>query len=71
MHYEEWAHQTPCADCGQIMSVAEDRGFIYGEGAAVCFHCAVRRGGSYDGDTERWVVAPNVSDLPDERRPHP
>lgn len=35
--------------------------------AWLCFDCAVRRGGVYDSEEDRWTTAPNVADLPQER----
>jgi hypothetical protein len=38
--------------------------------AFLCLECALKRGGVFDEDTDRWVVPPDVEDLSDERRPH-
>jgi hypothetical protein len=61
---------TECCECGAEVVPAIDSAYVL-DGAVLCFDCAVRRGGDYDAEEERWTVAPRVSDLPDERRPHP
>jgi len=63
MHESESRELVSCADCGAEISVAADRGFAYGSGAALCWECSVRRGGRYDSTHERWEVAPQVADL--------
>ena len=60
-----------CADCGALVNPGLDRAFAFSEDSLLCYECASRRGGSYDEIEDRWVVVPDVSDEPDERRPHP
>jgi hypothetical protein len=60
-----------CIGCGAEMWPALDRAFACGPDAFLCFECAERRGGVYEADEDRWTEAPDVADLPDERRPHP
>lgn len=70
MQEEEWLQETECVVCGAEVDPALDETFVFGETGVLCFTCAVQRGGVYDSDQDRWVKAPDVSDLPDERRPH-
>lgn len=71
MHRQDWEGRAPCASCGEVISPATDGGFAYGTQGVLCWECAIRRGGSYDADQDRWTTPPDVSDLPDERRPVP
>lgn len=52
-----------CADCGAPMDGAVDRSYPLRQGGVLCFRCAVRRGGSYDAEEDRWRTAPSVNDL--------
>jgi len=62
MHRSEVDFNRPCADCGA--SVAEEsRVFGFGAEAVLCWECALRRGGAYDSNEERWTVEPGVADL--------
>lgn len=63
MHRSEAEALTTCADCGVEFDVARDRGYAVGSNVAICFECAVKRGGSYDGMFERWVDEPRVEGL--------
>ncbi len=71
MDREEEGELTTCAECGSEIAPATDEAFAFGETGFLCMECALRRGGVYDADQDRWTVAPDVSDLWDERRPHP
>ena len=63
MHREESEQLTACADCGAEVSVGVDRAFAFGSSGVLCWDCAERRGGSYDGQREVWSVAPRTDDL--------
>jgi len=63
MHRSEAETLTVCADCGTEFDVERDRGYAVGGGIAICFECAVKRGGSYDGIFERWVDEPRLEGL--------
>jgi hypothetical protein len=65
MHREEFEQQTECAGCGTAISTSADRGYTYGSQSVLCFECALARGGIYDADQDRWVIAPEVADLPE------
>ena len=67
MDIEEAEDLTECWDCGTPVSTA-DAIYAFGEQGLLCHRCALRRGGTYDAKQERWVGAPDVADLPDERR---
>jgi hypothetical protein len=71
MEREELDELVDCSDCGTTVSPSEDAVFLLDDERVLCFECALRRGGSYDADTECWVLTPDTNDLPDERRPHP
>ena len=49
-----------CRDCGEPTG---DRAFRFGDTDALCWSCALRRGGRYDADESRWTVQPSTSDL--------
>jgi hypothetical protein len=59
-----------CASCGAAVTVDAERSYAYGPSGVLCHACATRRGGVYDATRDRWVVEPDLADLPDERRPH-
>lgn len=67
---DEWAEASTCDDCGAELWPDVDRAFASGPDTYLCFECAERRGGVYDADEDRWTVAPDVSGMADERRPH-
>lgn len=70
MRQDEWNELERCIDCGALIAPGPDRAYALSDEAFLCFECAVRRGGIYDSDQDRWVVEPDVADEPDERRPH-
>ena len=67
MHRSEAELITPCADCGAPME-EETRVFGFGPDAVLCWTCALRRGGAYDSEEDRWTVEPSVIDLLDRER---
>lgn len=64
MHRSETSELTTCADCGAEMTPGRERAYSFGEGSALCWACAVRRGGTYDEEHDRWVEPPAAGDLP-------
>ena len=52
-----------CADCGEEIDAATERGFPVGSDATLCFRCAVARGGSWDETQQRWSIEPDFADL--------
>jgi len=62
---------TTCVDCGTALLGGPDQSYACGPGAYLCFACAERRGGVFDAHEDRWTRPPDVSGIPDERRPHP
>lgn len=54
---------TACAECGTPVSPAEDRVYAFGVDSVLCMACALRRGGAYDEEKDRWTVPPRVNDL--------
>lgn len=63
MHADEAAGLTECADCDAVVEVESDRAFAFGEWV-LCFECALRRGGIFSEEQERWVSPPELSGLP-------
>jgi hypothetical protein len=62
MHSSEAEQLEPCAACTDAVS-STDRTFVIGDGAILCFQCALDRGGRYDERHDRWERAPDVVDL--------
>ena len=63
MHTEDWNELCNCAICGAVISPAIDRTYSITPEIVVCWDCALQRGGSYDVEKDRWLVAPNVPEL--------
>jgi hypothetical protein len=61
MHRSESDEMTLCLVCGAEISVAVDRTFAVTDDTAVCFACAVERGGRYDELHDTWTRAPELS----------
>lgn len=71
MEEEEADLLFDCVDCGATIDPERDRAFAVSPELYLCFDCSIRRGGRWDAYDDKWVVAPNVGDEPDERRAHP
>ena len=69
MHEEELQDLSQCEDCRVETSATLYRGYVFSDAGVLCFECAIRRGGVYDGAKERWTRAPDIADLMHERRP--
>jgi hypothetical protein len=55
---------APCADCGQLIPFGSGvRAYPFGLDQALCWDCAIRRGGGYDELEDRWVRPPHLADL--------
>jgi hypothetical protein len=67
----DFAEPTECNDCGAEVTPGADRTYSISPELILCFECAVKRGGIYEEREDRWLKEPDVSDEPDERRPHP
>lgn len=52
-----------CAACGTELEPETERGFRIGERGALCFECAVERGGTYDETEDRWLEPPDLEGL--------
>jgi hypothetical protein len=65
MHRSEARDLVSCSACGAEVSLAVDRVFALSEDAALCFACAVRRGGSYSEARDQWTKPPNLSGIRD------
>jgi hypothetical protein len=66
MHRSEEGSLARCADCRAEIDPGRDRGFGLGEGAALCFECAQRRGGVWDETHDRWSEEPHLRGLAHE-----
>jgi hypothetical protein len=64
MYESETYDQTQCLQCGASISIARDRAYPLGDDEALCFSCALARGGRYDDLHDRWTAAPSVKGLP-------
>ncbi len=67
MHRSEERQLATCADCGARFDAVSDRGFGIDAESALCWTCALRRGGTWDEEREQWSTEPGVADL--ESRP--
>jgi hypothetical protein len=65
MHRSEARDLVSCLSCGAEISLGVDRAFALTEDEALCFACAVKRGGTYSEGHDRWTKAPNLSGLRD------
>jgi len=60
--------QGRCSDCGQPLPLAAERCCSLSEITTLCWDCALRRGGIYDSDQDRWSVLPDAGDLEESAR---
>jgi hypothetical protein len=65
MHRSEALDLVACLSCGAEVSLGVDRAFALTEDSALCFACAVRRGGSYSEAHDQWTKSPSLSGLRD------
>lgn len=63
MHRSEEAEYVVCASCGVELRAAERVCAV--DGIALCYECALTRGGAYDERHDHWTRTPDVSDLSD------
>lgn len=63
MHRSEESGLSTCADCGAEFAASTGAGFGFGTRSALCFDCAIRRGGSYDEPQDHWTVEPRLDGL--------
>jgi len=63
VHRSEEAELLTCLACGSEILPEADRVYAFGDDAALCFDCAVARGGAYDELHDRWAPAPDVGGL--------
>jgi hypothetical protein len=63
VHREEAERLSPCADCGAEVEPGIERAYAFGTAGVLCWECAVRRGGAYDGQRDVWTKWPQVDDL--------
>ncbi len=68
---DESSYLIDCVDCGASIDPAFDRPFAITDEIILCPMCAMRRGGVYDSDDERWAVQPDLTGVTEERAPHP
>jgi hypothetical protein len=63
MHRSEALDLVSCLSCGAEVSLGVDRVFAVTEESALCFACAIRRGGSYNEAHDSWTKSPNLHGL--------
>jgi hypothetical protein len=63
MGEEEFGEQVVCDACRDPIWVGAEPSYALAEGRYLCLSCALARGGSHDGDEDRWTIEPNVDDL--------
>ena len=63
MHRSEAQDLIDCSSCGAEVSLGADRVFVLSEDTALCFACAVKRGGLYDEAHDTWKRAPDLKGL--------
>jgi len=66
MNPEDRGESAVRSQCGEPVPEGSGRVFEFGTENVLCGGCATARGGRYDGDRETWVVAPDLTGLPDE-----
>jgi len=68
MHRSDESELDSCTECGAEVHASRDRSYALDAERALCFACAVRRGGVYDEHRDLWVDAPDLADLPTDGR---
>jgi len=63
MHRSETRELANCVVCGAEIAPATDRAYAAGPDSFLCFHCAHKRGGTYDEVHDRWDNPPSVGGL--------
>lgn len=71
MSGDDLGEMAICCECAAPIDAATSRAYVCSPETLLCFTCAERRGGVYEAVQDRWVIPPDVSGLPDERRAHP
>lgn len=66
MDEEELDELDECVDCGATVDVETDPSFPFGSRGVLCLECAIRRGGIYDADEDRWTSPPDLRGLESE-----
>lgn len=61
MHRSETYDLVHCVSCEEEISADDRRAYLFGDGAALCYECAIERGGRYDEGRDDWTRAPDVS----------
>lgn len=52
-----------CSLCGSDILLDAGPHFVLDEHAALCFSCAVSRGGVYDDSKQQWLVLPDTNGI--------
>jgi len=63
MHRSDERSLVECAACGANVDIDLGRSFALGPASALCFECALERGGRFDEATDSWVETPSLSDV--------
>ncbi len=63
MDRSESSGLVSCVECGVQLRSGRDREIELGSRAVLCFDCALRRGGRFDENLDRWSAEPRIDDL--------
>lgn len=63
MHRSEAEDLVECLQCGAEVALGADRVFAVTDDDALCFECAIARGGIYEEHHDVWTKAPDLSGL--------
>jgi len=69
-HDEREEGPLPCSACGRDVGFFAADSYEDSTGVVLCPACAIKRGGVYDPEQDRWLVPPKVGDLQSDVRPH-
>ena len=63
MHRSETRELIQCAVCRAEIRASLDRAYVITSRTALCFDCALERGGRYDEGRDLWSTLPRADDL--------
>jgi hypothetical protein len=63
MHRSEARDIVACLACGEEVSLGVDRVYAVTDDSALCFACAIKRGGAYNEAHDEWTKVPDLSGL--------
>lgn len=63
MHRSETRDFVQCAVCRAEIRPSTDRAYVVTSRTALCFDCALERGGRYDEARDVWSTLPRADDI--------